>query len=589
VKHLRISLCLIAICLLFTGCVGKTPAPSVPDGSTVTDRVPAAKVEARDINSLPLMDKSSLYEEYDPLKPVCFYITVVGGNAADNTDNTFEQVNSYINRQGMVNVEKIKTGIIFQVGDETGPLPGEVGYNVLGSNATMNMRGRTSTGYPQKSYRIDLVDTAGMWRGQRAIAINKHPGDSTRLRNMLFFRLLQDVPGITSLRTQFVHVYVKDLTAPAVQDAFVDYGLFTQVELPNGRYLRNHGLSQNGNLYKANLCEMFRYEDKLRLATDPAYDPALFNQILEPKTTEDHSKLLDMLDAINDYNIPIEQVAGKYFDLDNLTSYLAFNILMANPDSNAQNYLLYSPVNSDKWYYLCWDGDGALSYYEDTLLENLWTESEWTKGVSDYWGVVLFNRLLRLRSFREALNEKIDLLRERITAERIAGLIKEYRTVVDQFTSRMPDTVNMRIPADQLELIYANTPFDTDKAYENYLASLEKPMPFYLGAIQVQDGYLDLQWDASYDFAGELIYYDVQIARDWSFEENTVIFSSPHQLGLSAKAVMPEPGIYYWRAVASNESGKRQVAFDQVTTATGAHGGMRHFEVKADGTVVNLQ
>ena len=587
-KYLRFILCLIAISLLFSGCTGQTPAQSVPEGDTVTQRIPAAKAEVPDISSLPLMDKSSLYEEYDPLQPVCFYITVVGGNAADNTDNTLEQVNSYINRQGMVNVEKIRTEVLFQVGDENGPLPGEVGFSALGGNATMNMRGRTSTGYPQKSYRIDLFDTAGMWRGQRAIAINKHPGDTTRLRNILYYRLLQDVPGITSLRTQFVHVYVKDLTAPAARDVFVDYGLFTQVELPNGRYLRNHGLSQNGNLYKANLCEMYRYEDKLRLATDPAYDPALFSQVLEPKTTEDHSKLLEMLDAVNNYTIPIEQIAGKYFNLDNLTSYLAFNILMGNPDSNAQNYLLYSPVNSDKWYYLCWDGDGALSYYEDALLENLWTESEWTKGVTNYWGVVLFNRLLRLQSFREALNEKVELLREKITAERIAGLIKQYRTVVDQFTNSMPDMINMQVPVEQLELIYHNTPFDTDLAYENYLASLKKPMPFYLGDVQTKDGYLEFQWDASYDFAGELIYYDIQAAKDWSFVENTVIFASNRQLSLTAKALVPEPGIYYWRVMASNESGKQQVAFDQVTTANGAHGGMRRFEVKADGTVLNL-
>ena len=588
-KHLRFSLCLIAICLLFSGCSSQTPAQSVPDGNTVTDRVPVAKAEVPDINSLPLLDKSSLYEEYDPLKPVCFYITVVGGNAADNTDNTFEQVNSYLNLQGMVNAEEIKTEIIFQVGDENGPLPGEVGFKALGSNATMNVRGRTSTGYSQKSYRIDLVDTAGMWRGQRAIAINKHPGDNTRLRNMLYYRLLQDVPGITSLRTQFVHVYVKDLTAPEAQDAFVDYGLFTQVELPNGRYLRNHGLSQNGNLYKANLFDMLRYEEKLRLATDPAYDLGIFSELLEPKTTEDHSKLLDMLNAVNNYTIPIEQVADKYFNLDNLTSYLAFNILMANPDSDAQNYLLYSPVNGDKWYYLCWDGDGSLSYYEDALLGNPWIEGEWTKGVTNYWGVALFNRLLRLRSFREALNEKVVLLRERITAERISGLIKEYRTVVDQFTISMPDMVNMRIPAEQLELIYRNTPFDTDIAYENYLASLKKPMPFFLWDVQAQDGYLDFQWDASYDFAGEFIYYDVQVAKDWSFEENTIIFSSTRQLSQSAKVPVSEPGIYFWRVIASNESGKSQTAFDQVTTATGTHDGMRRFEVKADETVVNLQ
>src|SRR5699024_6712839 len=101
--------------------------------------------------------------------------------------------------------------------------------------------------------------------------------------------------------------------------AFVDYGLFTQVEQPNGRFLRNHGLSQNGNLYKANMCEMYRYEDKIRLATDPLYDVNVFSEVLEPKNDEDHSKLIEMLEAVNNYTLPIEEVIGTYFDVENLT------------------------------------------------------------------------------------------------------------------------------------------------------------------------------------------------------------------------------------------------------------------------------
>ncbi|NCB36411.1 MAG: spore coat protein CotH, partial [Clostridia bacterium] len=412
--------CLLVFCLVLAGCSIQTTQTDPGEAAQEQASIPVTKAAKLDISSLPLADDASLYRAYDPVDPICFYITVVGGNAADGTDHTFEEVNAYRNLQGMTNVEKIKTEIIFQVGDETGPRSGEVGYSAVGSNATMNMRGRTSTYYPQKSYRIDLYDTAGLWRGQRAIAINKHPGDHTRLRNMLYFELLQDVPGLTSLRTQFVHVYINDRTDPANKNEFVDHGLYTQVELPNGRFLRNHGLSQNGNLYKANLNEMFRYEDKLRLATDPLYDIAAFSEILEPKTSQDHSKLLNMLDMLNDFSTPIEEVAQKHFNIDNLTSYLAFNLLMFNPDSNAQNYLLYSPVNSDCWYYICWDGDGSLSWYEDELLQNAWLESPWTRGVSNYWGVVLFNRLLRTQSFREALIDKVELLRTMITPERIA-------------------------------------------------------------------------------------------------------------------------------------------------------------------------
>ena len=261
---------------------------------------------------------------------------------------------------------------------------------------------------------------------------------------------------MVSLRTQFVHVYIKDETDPSAPDGFVDYGLFTQVELPNSRYLRNHGLSRDGNLYKANFCEMFRYPEQLRLATDPKYDENAFSQILEPKTGEDHSKLLAMLDAVNDYSIPIEETVERYFDLDNLTSYLAFNILMGNADCSSQNYFLYSPVNSNTWYFFCWDGDGSLNYYEMKHIKGHWIESEWMRGISNFWGMSLFNRMLKVDTYRNAITAKVEALHKSITPERISLLIKQYRKTVDQYSRRMPDSINMRVSAEILDTIYIN-------------------------------------------------------------------------------------------------------------------------------------
>lgn len=584
-KHARVLICLILLATLLSGC---TFTPESKDASLKVPAVPKAALP--DANSLPLKDDASLYSEYDPAALTCFYITVKKGTMADGTNHTFEEVNSYLNLQGMTDVEKIKTEVILQIGDENGPLPGELGFNATETNATINVRGRTSTGYTQKSYRIDLNDNTGLWRGQRAIAINKHPSDPTRLRNMLFFTLLQEIPDLTSLRTQFVHVFIKDETAIAPAGEFVDYGLFTQVELPNGRYLRNHGLSRDGNLYKANMCEMFRYEDQIHLYSDPEYNLATFSEVLEPKTTEDHTKLIAMLEAVNDYTQPIENVVDKYFDIDNLTSYLAFNILMANPDSNAQNYLLYSPVNSDTWYYLIWDGDGALSYYEDELLENEWKEAEWTRGVSDYWGIVLFSRMLRIPEYRKLLTDKVTYLHENvITPERIAQLIKTYRQVVDPFTHKMPDTIQLGCTLEQLELIYQNMPFDTERSYQYFLNSLNKPMPFFLGEVENATDALHLHWNEAYDFDGELVRYDVQIATDWSFSKDAIVLERLNQLPIQIEIPLLTEGVYYWRVVARNESGETQIAFDQVFTSSGAHQGMRRFTVNPDGTVSNSQ
>ena len=221
----KIWMAFMLVCTLaLTSCAAHNPTQQSTEQSAET--VTHLTVKKSAASDKGIEDDADLYD-YDPLDVVCFYATVTVGNAADGTNHTLEEVDSYLNLQGMENVEKIYTQALLQAGDEEGPRSGEVGYSALGANATMNVRGRTSTGYPQKSYRFTLYDNAGLWRGQRAIALNKHPADLTRLRNMLYFQLLRDVPGIPSLRTQFVRLYVKDLTADPPADSFVDYGLFT--------------------------------------------------------------------------------------------------------------------------------------------------------------------------------------------------------------------------------------------------------------------------------------------------------------------------------------------------------------------------
>ncbi len=578
-------LCLmLALCLcLMCGCsvLLEDDAQEGDAGDPSDGHLSVEKAEGRGNG---IRDNDALYD-YDPTDVVCFYVTVLGGNAADGTDHTFEEINRYLNLQGMTGVEKIRTEVLVQIGDENGPKEGEVGYTSLTGNATMNVRGRTSTEYPQKSYRLTFYKDAGFWRGQRAIALNKHPADVTRLRNMLYFELLRDVPSIPSLRTQFVHLYIKDMTAEHPSGVFEDYGLYTQVELPNNRYLRNHGLSVDGQLYKANLCEMFRYPETLKLSTDPDYDAQAFSEILETKTGEDHTKLLEMLDAVNNYTLSTEELLDTYFDVDNLTSYLAFNLLMGNEDSDAQNYLLYSPLDARRWYYLCWDGDDSLGYTEDKLRKPQWQNGEWTRGVSNYWGVVLFNRALRLPSFRSLLSEKMELLHSTITQEKIASLIEKYRKVTDKFTSSLPDSEQMMGTPQVRETIYAAMPGDIETNYQAYLLSLEKPMPFYQWEVTADGDELVLSWDESYDFDGEYLRYDVQLCRDWEFKD--VLWEAKGLLETEARLPLPGAGTYFWKVTVTNESGFSQVSFDSIVTSSGIHPGMRRFMVQADGTVVN--
>lgn len=185
-----------------------TPSPTPAAGeSAVTEPV-------QDIDTVGMTENKSIYSEDDPLSLVYFYVTVQRGDAGSDTDHSFAEVNSAVRFMEDSHVANdIFARAIVQVGDETGPQPGMLGYGATASNATIRVRGNSSSVRPQKSYKLDLDDEAGLWRGQSNIALNKHNFDATRLRNKLYFDLLRPVEGISSLRTQFVRLYIKDETA----------------------------------------------------------------------------------------------------------------------------------------------------------------------------------------------------------------------------------------------------------------------------------------------------------------------------------------------------------------------------------------
>lgn len=87
--------------------------------------------------------------------------------------------------------------------------------------------------------------------------------EGMRFRNKLAYDLIRGIPQMVGLRTQFVHLYVKDNTEES-DGKFEDYGIYTQVEQLNKTALKSHGLDSNGQLYKINSFEFYRYEDIIK-------------------------------------------------------------------------------------------------------------------------------------------------------------------------------------------------------------------------------------------------------------------------------------------------------------------------------------
>ncbi len=584
---------LLVFCLLgmagLTGCASGGAAQAQAVEETPERKGDYVEKEVlRDEEELALEDKS-IYQDDDETSVVTMYLTVRPGNEADHTNHTWTEVSTYSTYYYEDNnLDRYNCEAILQVGDENGPVEGELGYGEVVPNATVQIRGQSSSKSEQKNYKIRIKEGKGEWRGQRTIALNKHVGDPVRFRNKLAYDLIKEVPQMIGARTQFVHLYVKDETAGGSGE-FVDYGLFTQVEQMNKTYLKNHGLDNRGYLYKVEFFEWHRYEDALKLSTDPTYDLTAFEEYLEVKGNDDHTKLLELLDEVNDYSIPIEDIVEEHFDIDNICYWMAFHILIGNYDVGSRNGYIYSPLNSDKWYFISWDNDASFPRTYHRLDEEGYQDGgSWERGLTQFMHIVLFNRIFREEQYRERLDAAVNDLKDNyLNEERLTELVNSYAQLVKPYVYQMPDAEHARVESAEYDTVIAGMPGEIQENYGYYLESLEKPLPFFVSLPQEEDGRMTVQWDASYDLDGEDVTYSFQLATDYLFQN---VLASAENLRLpEATFDKLEPGTYYMRVRATNESGYTQDCYDYYSSDLGKVYGAKPFIVNADGTISEME
>lgn len=507
------------------------------------------------LDDLTITDKPEYYSGIDSLKVETLYLTVRKGNSADNTNHTWTEINSYSTYYyDDRNVDRYKVEATLQAGDKNGPQPGMLGYGESLPNATVQVRGKTTSQAPQKSYQIKIKPDKGTWHDQKTIILNKHPYDPSRFRNKVSYDLMIQYPELFGAHTTFVHLYVKDLTEGNQNAKFVSYGLYTHVEQFNSRYLRNHGLDANGHLYKASMFEFYTYDD-LKLKTDSDYDVWAFEQVLEIKGNDDHKKLIDMIEAVNDYAIPIEETFEKYFDETNYFSWLAFQLIIGNRDIMSQNFFLYSPLNGNKWYFIPWDCDGAWSH-QNYIAKAAVSGYNYTDGISNVWGVVLHQRVLKSPALRQKLLDKVEHYYKDLKEKNLKYLFKRYADVVYTYLYQVPD-INYALVKQGDYYTYVDTmTAEIDYNYQMIQESLQHPMPYYCNVPEVKNGKLVFGWDNAYDFDSETITYTLEVAKDYLFKE--VIFKEANTFIPQVECKLPPDGQYFLRITAKNQSGKTQ-------------------------------
>lgn len=533
--------------------------------------------ETEGINEQGIHEDMSVYKEDDPESFAYFYVTVRKGDAGSGTDHTFAEVNNavrFLNNSHVAN--DVYARAIVQVGDEYGPQPGMLGYGLTETNATIRVRGNSSSVMPRKSYKLKLDDEAGMWRGQSNIALNKSMFDITRFRNKLYFDMLKDVEEVPSIRTQFARLFIKDETAGATE--FEDYGLFTQAEVPGKKYLANHGLDRDGYLYKA-IGFNFEPNEALRNFDDPEFDLESFEKVVSCKGREDNQKLIDLVEMISDTSIDINEIIGTYIDRDNYITWLAYNILTANIDSTVQNFYLYSPTNSKKWFFIPWDGDNMLPYKEYEMEGSLSEYGAYQRGISNYWGVLLHQRFLKYRENREELEAKMDELHSFINRKTVLERVRGYNETVLPVVTAMPDVYYLGDTLEHRTMIVSGLADEIETAYQDFKKTLEDVMPFFLQAPEENGDEVILEWDEAYDFNNEEIMYEVTVSQYPDMREPLIQQAVNAPYYETTKEVLPA-GRYYWTVKAANESGKTAEPMNKIQVSEVWYPGVDILEVK---------
>lgn len=437
-------------------------------------------------------------------------------------------------------------------------------------NATIRLRGHSSRLAEQKSYRVKLLKTAPLWRGEQTLQFNKHPWDLTRVRNKLAMDLFRDIPHVPSLRTQFVRLNLTHQDQAGVPYASSDFGLFTHVEKMGKEYLANRGLPTDGNVYKA---EDFAFRSDARLALTAAGVPVNkveFERVLSLEADSgEHTRLLAMLAALDDPASDFETVFGRYFDRSNYLTWLATAVLMGNRDTTTQNFALHQPKGGDKFYFLPWDYDGAFGYEDqpDVVAEGS-LYAPWQQTLANWWSVPLHRRFLSDPKRLAELKQAVEALYTRHLGEAaLQARLAVYQPRVAPDVTAAPDVTWLPgVTADRAaewRSEVARIAAAPRVNRERFLAAMEAPMPFFQ-AVTLAGNQHRLEWDASTDLQGDAVTYRVELATAPDFARGTLLVSQAG--GSATELLVPKlaDGTYYLRVTAVDAKGNAQQAFDRV-------------------------
>jgi len=570
-ENLLLWLLVCAAGAIFAALYVKERTPMEQPGQKNTSDLTQWEVEESDMNRSGLHEDKGIYEQDSGIYDV--YISVFPTKDKEGNLLDFSAFSLHTARDHSYNpVLNCNIQIL-----EEGKKP-DVLLDLDHKNATIRVRGNSSRGAAYKSYKVKLEEEAGTFLGQKNLNINKHASDVCKISTKLQTDLLAGVDDIASYRTYFMRLWIRDASLPKEEQKFQYHGLYTETEQPNKTYLETRSLSSNAVMYKASDFS-FAQNDALLNVDDPGYSKEAFESVLKIREGSDHGKLLEMLAAVNDRAANFDDVFHTYFDEDNYLTWLAFQMLVGNEDIINHNYILFSPQNSMKWYFIPWDFDGALRYGEYGT--STFSHEDSLKGIQKLNASVLHSRYFRLEGSIEKIKEKMKFLLETaVSRERVETLVDSYKSVLEKTMTKMPDLDLLAMPPDKL-MPYIDGIYDAMlKNYEDVCAAMLYPAPMFTAIPKRQaNGSVIFSWEASYSYQGLPVTYHVKVFSDYHMKQ--LVFEQDDVSG--TECVMKEgleDGTYYLLVTAKDSEGREQLSMEHVENEEVFTEGLMEFTLK---------
>jgi len=130
------------------------------------------------------------------------------------------------------------------------------------------------------------------------------------------------------------------------------YGLFSQVEQIDKRFLHRLGIEMHGNLYKPHYGNLGLEEN------DWWYDQHYPKKTNRQSGHEDLVAFIELINYTPDEQFP--EAIAEVLDVNEWLDWYAVNILIGNFEMLEKNYYIYHDFSTDRWIILPWDVDLSL-------------------------------------------------------------------------------------------------------------------------------------------------------------------------------------------------------------------------------------